>query len=230
MKHCAVTLLRNDYHGEKKCLEFDRSCRRVKLLQHDGPRPPKTSLKHCFKLVSLWVFREWRGFHADPPVLLRRHMLPASSAAHLIWREGGADGGFRGWVGAGGGGTDTSHQGLYRIIFVCLCSVQCLLLILISPACRCREACLCSRILNFFFFFFLRREKNTKHARKFCKAKGLFVQHVKKTNTETHDHDNFVSREKRWPWWCHILYIFLSSSGCEMDLPAGEAGFTLRGV
>lgn len=109
-------------------------------------------------------------------------------------------GGRRGFsrLGGGRGGTDTSHQGLYRIIFVCLCSVQCLLLILISPACRCREACLCSRILNFFFFF-LRREKNTKHARKFCKAKGLFVQHVKKTNTETHDHDNFVSREKRWP-------------------------------
>lgn len=109
-------------------------------------------------------------------------------------------GGRRGFsrLGGGRGGTDTSHQGLYRIIFVCLCSVQCLLLILISPACRCREACLCSRILNFFFFF-LRREKNTKHARKFCKAKGLFVQHVKKTNTQTHDHDNFVSREKRWP-------------------------------
>lgn len=113
--------------------------------------------------------------------------------------KGGQTGVFEaGW--GRGGGTDTSHQGLYRIIFVCLCSVQCLLLILISPACRCREACLCSRILNFFFFFFLRREKNTKHARKFCKAKGLFVQHVKKqTNTQTHDHDNFVSREKRWP-------------------------------
>lgn len=111
-------------------------------------------------------------------------------------------GGRRGFsrLGGGRGGTDTSHQGLYRIIFVCLCSVQCLLLILISPACRCREACLCSRILNFFFFFFLRREKNTKHARKFCKAKGLFVQHVKKqTDKQTHDHDNFVSREKRWP-------------------------------
>lgn len=121
-----------------------------------------------------------------------------SCSPHMKGRGGRR--GFSRLGGGGGGGTDTSHQGLYRIIFVCLCSVQCLLLILISPACRCREACLCSRILNFFFFFFLRREKNTKHARKFCKAKGLFVQHVKKqTNTQTHDHDNFVSREKRWP-------------------------------
>lgn len=121
-----------------------------------------------------------------------------SCSPHMKGRGGRR--GFSRLGGGGGGGTDTSHQGLYRIIFVCLCSVQCLLLILISPACRCRETCLCSRILNFFFFFFLRREKNTKHARKFCKAKGLFVQHVKKqTNTQTHDHDNFVSREKRWP-------------------------------
>lgn len=107
--------------GEKKCLEFDRSCRRVKLLQHDGPRPPKTSLKHCFKLVSLWVFREWRGFHADPPVLLRRHMLPASSAAHLIWREGGADGGFRGWVG--GGGERTLRTKGYTELSLCVCAL-----------------------------------------------------------------------------------------------------------
>lgn len=120
-----------------------------------------------------------------------------SCSPHMKGRGGRR--GFSRLGGGGGGGTDTSHQGLYRIIFVCLCSVQCLLLILISPACRCRETCLCSRILNFFFFFFLRREKKTKHARKFCKAKGLFVQHVKKTNTQTHDHDNFVSREKRWP-------------------------------
>lgn len=70
---------------------------------------------------------------------------------------------------------DTSHQGLYRIIFVCLCSVQCLLLIFISSACQCWEACSC--ICSLILFFLLRVERKYKHAKKFCK--GTFVQHVK---------------------------------------------------
>lgn len=125
--------------------------------------PQKFSLRVCRES------REGGGgflFAADrysinTSVLLRCHMLTVQLLTSYEGKKG-ADG-FEAAGGEGGGGvgtTDTSHQGLYRIIYVCLCSVQCLLLFclysfLLRVGVR-RHAVVhnCTFTHSFFFFFF----------------------------------------------------------------------------
>lgn len=57
--------------------------------------------------------------------------------------------GFKAGGGVTGGTMDTSHQGLKQIIFVCLCSVQSLLLISIGS---CESGGMLMHIFTDFFF------------------------------------------------------------------------------
>ena len=193
----------------------------------------QTSLKHCFKLVSLWVFRESRGFRADPPVLLRRHMLPASSAAHLIWREVGGEAGGFSRLGGWWGGQQTLRTKGYTELSLCVCALysvcfSCSSLLRVAVG---RHACVHGFLISSSSSSSSSscvERKNIKHARNSAKQRD-FCATCKQKTKQKHKHTTmitfFLSREKRWPWWCHILYIFffvcfLSSSGCEMDLPA----------
>lgn len=112
--------------------------------------------------------------------------------------KGGAD---RVW----GGGQWTLHTKGYTELSLCVCALYSVCFSFSFPL-RVRVGKhACANVhwsiyfFNFFFFFSCCIDRKWKHAREFiwtfAKCKSIVITFF------------FVEKEKRWPWWCHILYF-----------------------